>query len=177
MERLTATLKEHIKATTASAGGGCGRPAPILIAPLLSTMTALSITSATMSTAIVRETVTKETVVVQQQGNLNTTPLLKRAFMFLEDGDWLNANEYCEKVLDLDPENAEAYLGKLMAELHISTREGLKDQPEPFDTLGNYRKAMRFGDDKLKSELSRTIDQINTRIENRITISQTVKKI
>ena len=40
----------------------------------------------------------------------NIAPLLKRAFMFLEDGDWKSAEEYCEKVLDIDPENAEAYL-------------------------------------------------------------------
>lgn len=25
-------------------------------------------------------------------------PLLKRAFMFLEDGNWESADEYCEKV-------------------------------------------------------------------------------
>lgn len=34
------------------------------------------------------------------QGNADIAPLLKRAFMFLEDGEWNNANEYCEKVLD-----------------------------------------------------------------------------
>lgn len=52
----------------------------------------------------------KETVVVQESA-ANTAPLLKRAFIFLEDGDWSSADEYCEKVLDLDPENAQAYLG------------------------------------------------------------------
>ena len=62
-----------------------------------------------------KETV-KETVVVQQQGNASVAPLLKRAFMFLEDGDFSRADEFCEQVLNLDPENAEAYLGKLMAE-------------------------------------------------------------
>ena len=46
-------------------------------------------------------------------GNTNIAPLLKRIFMFLEDKDWNAANEYCEKVLDIDPENALAYLGKL----------------------------------------------------------------
>ena len=37
--------------------------------------------------------------------------------MFLEDGDWNSANEYCEKVLDMDPEDPSAYLGKLLSEL------------------------------------------------------------
>ena len=49
----------------------------------------------------------KETVVVQETA-ANTAPLLKRAFIFLEDGDWNSADEYCEKVLDLDPECAQA---------------------------------------------------------------------
>ena len=59
-------------------------------------------------------TVVKETVVTG--GNVSIVPLLKRGFMFLVDGEWVSANEYCEKVLDMDPECAEAYLGKLMAE-------------------------------------------------------------
>ena len=46
----------------------------------------------------------------------NTASLLERAFMFLEDGEWESADGYCEKVLDIDPKCAEAYLGKLMAE-------------------------------------------------------------
>ena len=59
----------------------------------------------------------KETVFVA--GNANIEPLLKRAFMFLEDGEWDKADNYCEQVLNQDPENAQAYLGKLMAELHV----------------------------------------------------------
>ena len=110
-----------------------------------------------------KETV-KETVVVQQ-GNANAAPLLKRAFMFLEDGDFARADEFCEQVLNLDPENAEAYLGKLMAELGVKTREGLKDQPQPFDGGSNYKKAFRFGDEKLKAELSHDIAFIKDRNE------------
>lgn len=45
----------------------------------------------------------------------NVSPLLRRVFLFLEDKNWQEADEYCEKVLDLDPENAMAYVGKLMA--------------------------------------------------------------
>ena len=40
-----------------------------------------------------QKSVKKETVVVNN-ANTNTAPLLKRAFMFLEDGDWQNADEY-----------------------------------------------------------------------------------
>ena len=108
----------------------------------------------------------KETVVVQQSGGTNIAPLLKRAFMFLEDGDWKAANEYCEKVLDIDPENASAYLGKLLSELRVRKQEALKDQAEPFDHNNNYQKAVRFADEKLKTALAGYIEHINTRNEN-----------
>ena len=89
-----------------------------------------------------KTTVVKETVVSSDKPNV--APLLKRAFMFLEDGDWKSANEYCEKVLDQDPENAEAYLGKLMADLKVKKQEQLRDLRTPFESNGNYRKAIRF---------------------------------
>ncbi len=111
-----------------------------------------------------KETV-KDTVIVQQQTNTNVAPLLKRAFMFLEDGEYDRADEFCEQVLNLDPENAEAYLGKLMAELKVRKREALKDQPEPFDDRNNYQKVMRFGDEKLKAKLSGAIAHIRERNE------------
>ena len=112
-----------------------------------------------------KQTTIRETV-VQQAAQTNTAPLLRRAFMFLEDGNFASADEYCEKVLDLDPENAEAYLGKLMAELKVRNRDALKDQPQPFDDRNNYKKAYRFGDDKLKAKLSGDIAFINERNEN-----------
>ena len=80
-------------------------------------------------------------------------PLLRRAFLFLEDGDWASADEYCERVLDLEPENAEAYLGKLMAELRCSRREALRACQAPFDGSDNYQKALRFGGAALQEEL------------------------
>ena len=99
-------------------------------------------------------------------GGLNVAPLLKRAFMFLEDGNFKEADEYCEKVLDLDPENAEAYLGKLMAETKTSKQEKLADCAKPFDNSDNYKKVMRFGSDKLKSALAGYIEHICDRNEN-----------
>lgn len=107
----------------------------------------------------------KETVVVQESA-ANTAPLLKRAFIFLEDGDWSSADEYCEKVLDLDPENAQAYLGKLLAELRVRKQEQLADCDEPFDNRDNFRKVIRFGDKALCATLEGYITHINDRNEN-----------
>ncbi|MDY6017558.1 MAG: TIR domain-containing protein, partial [Oscillospiraceae bacterium] len=111
-----------------------------------------------------KATIVKETVVTG--GNANIAPLLERAFMFLEDGDWQSADEYCEKVLDIDPKNATAYLGKLLSELRVRNQETLKEQAEPFDYSNNYQKAVRFADAKLKTALAGYIEHINTRNEN-----------
>ena len=80
--------------------------------------------------------------------------LLERAFNFLEDGDWITANQYSEKVLDRDPKNARAYLAKLMAELSVRKLEALKDCTKQFDDSKNYQKAIIFADDKLKDLLN-----------------------
>ena len=107
----------------------------------------------------------KETVVVNA-GAANVAPLLERVFLFLEDGKWQDANIYCEKVLDIDPKNAEAYLGKLMADLQVRTRGQLADCAEPFDDRENYGKVIRFGDEKLETEMRGYITHINERNEN-----------
>lgn len=98
-------------------------------------------------------------------GTSAVTPLLKRAFMFLEDKNWESANEYCERVLDIDPEYAEAYLGKLMVDLKISSRAGLKDAEYPFDDWDDCVKAARFGNDALRHELAEANECIRQRIE------------
>lgn len=97
--------------------------------------------------------------------NSDTAPLVKRIFMFLEDEEWDRANAYCETVLDLEPENAYAYLGMLMAELEVSHVRDLKDQAEPFDSSKNYQKAVRYANEKMRSSLIGCIEHINNRNE------------
>ena len=100
----------------------------------------------------VSKSVNKEVNTVKT-GNGNVDSLLKRVFMFLEDGNWSEADAYCEKVLDIEPENAKAYLGKLMAEYKIPRQGMLAGCNENFKTSSNYEKVMRFGDEKQKVEL------------------------
>ncbi|MDY5817775.1 MAG: DUF6273 domain-containing protein [Treponema sp.] len=97
--------------------------------------------------------------------NSNATPemLLKRAALFLEDEEWSNADAYAEAALDVEPENTNAYVVKLMAELKVKELPGLTDCKEPFDDNNNFKKAMRFGDDETKAFLTGCISQINER--------------
>lgn len=79
--------------------------------------------------------------------------LLKRAFMFLEDGEWGSANEYAEKVLDIDPENSEAYLAKAMSDLKKRSRSSMNDA-SGIALNANIQKALRFGSGSLKNEIN-----------------------
>ena len=103
------------------------------------------------------------TLAAVPSANPTVSSLLKRAFIFLEDGDWQSADEYCEKVLDLDPENGEAYLGKLMAEMEVRKRDDLKNCAQPFDGSSNFQKVMRYGDDALKAEMQNCTQYIKDR--------------
>ena len=116
---------------------------------------------------IPKKTEKTETATMQQSTNNPTVDsLLKRAFMFLEDSDFARADDFCEQVLNIDPECARAYLGKLMAELHARKQQDLKNQAQPFDESGNYQKTIRFADEELKAELGSYIEHIQKRNEN-----------
>jgi len=119
---------------------------------------------------VIRKNEPKQTTVVTESvvttANVNVAPLLRRAFLFLEDGYWERADNFCEQVLNQDPENAQAYLAKLMIELRVRKQDELKDCPEPFNSSNSYRKAFRFADDNLKATLIGYIEYINNRNEN-----------
>ncbi|MDE6004980.1 MAG: hypothetical protein K2G88_06300 [Oscillospiraceae bacterium] len=71
----------------------------------------------------------------------------------MEDCDWEKADEYCEKVLDFDPENAQAYLGKLLVQLRLKKVEDLPNHNGNFSYSSNYQKTYRFGSDDLRTQL------------------------
>ena len=104
--------------------------------------------------------VVQQTVIQQSGGNVES--LLKRTNMFLEDEEWSSAEEYAQKVLDIDPENAEAYLGLVLAKDKLRNKEEfasrfIDDRIETNDK--NLKRARQFADKNLKvwfSELDKT---------------------
>ncbi len=112
-----------------------------------------------------KKSVVKETVVMQNE-NGNVRALLDRGFMALEDGEWDKADGFFEQALNFDAKIAEAYLGKLMAELRVHRKEKLANCEKPFYNSNNYQKTVRFGDDKLIADLEGYIKHINERNEN-----------
>lgn len=94
-----------------------------------------------------------------------TEVLIKRATIFLEDGNVQSAGDYCEKALDIDPECAEAYVIKLLIDLKLNTREALNTYAEPFDSNPNYLRVIRYGDESLRFELDSCLENIRNRNE------------
>ena len=97
---------------------------------------------------LARPTKPQQTVVVEKVGTTpaNIDALLKRAFLFLEDGDWTTANKYAERVLDNNPECSKAYFVKLLAELNIRKPELLSKFNKNLLDYSNFKKAVRFAD-------------------------------
>ncbi len=75
--------------------------------------------------------------------------ILQRAFIFLEDKDWDKASEYFERALDLAPTDAQAYLGKLLVDCRVTSKEELAQCDTEFDSNNNYLKVCRYGDKEL----------------------------
>jgi len=80
-------------------------------------------------------------------------PLARRAAMSLEDGEWAKADELYEQILNTEPENARAYIGKICAELHVSREDDLQNHYEQLIDNLNYKRALKFAGIKYKLKL------------------------
>jgi hypothetical protein len=98
-----------------------------------------------------------------------TSVLLDRAFILLEDGKWNRADDLFEYILiNREPKNARAYIGKLCAELEITTESQLANNNEPLHDMSLYQKAVKFADDDYRATLEGYNKKIKARIAERI---------
>ncbi len=114
-------------------------------------------------------------VVTVNPAAATTDSLLKRAFLFLEDGEWAKADEYAEKVLDIDPENGEAYLAKAMATLQVRARTALADCAG-FEKDANTAKALRFASDALRRKKKNNAGQRKNGVKQKKTAARQRKR-
>jgi len=90
---------------------------------------------------------------VSESSTQSVAPLLRRAFMLIEDDDFEHADELLETVLDQDPENAKAYLGKLMVKLQVHDEDELQNSSIVISEEPHFKKACRFADDEFLTTL------------------------
>ena len=95
--------------------------------------------------------------VVQQVVSSNAENLLKRGMLALEEGQWDEADEFFEQVLNENVEEPRAYLGKLLYDYEAKSEEDFVNSAEAADERlnehENYKKAYRFADDEYKAHL------------------------
>lgn len=84
-------------------------------------------------------------------------PLLERAYIFLEDGNWKKANQYAEKVLDLEPKNTDAYLCKFLAAGEYLSFDRLQAETSELNKVvpldADFFNAVEFANEKQKAQL------------------------
>lgn len=76
-----------------------------------------------------------------------------RIEVFLENGDFSSAKEYCDKVLDVQPKDAETYILKLCAELCVKKRTDLGSLSVSFGDNPSFQNAIKFSDSTERKEL------------------------
>ncbi len=89
---------------------------------------------------------------------LETPALIKKAKIFMSDGDFDEAERYLEQALRQDPENSGAYLAKLAAQLRLNNFDELSSVHVPLGEMTLFQRALEFANDEEKAELQGYLD-------------------
>lgn len=100
------------------------------------------------------------TVVEKTLVSADIPKLIKRVENFIEENNWASANEYCERVLDADPDNVQAYLFKLLIDKRVTEVKALKNCSDSFEGNVNYQRLTKIADEKLKLQLKEYLEYI-----------------
>jgi len=90
--------------------------------------------------------------------------LLNKAMLYLSDGQWDMAEKYCYKILDNDPNNANAYFIKLLVSLRLTNENELLNYNECIDFEPDYMKALSCATGAFKEKLKNYSKAINKRV-------------
>ena len=97
-------------------------------------------------------------------------PIVRRAYLMCEDGNFSKADELVEKALNANPEDGDAYLAALMVEKRVTNEEQLSFVGafdfEDLAESANYAKAMRFGSQRLRAKLEACAERTRERTDN-----------
>lgn len=96
------------------------------------------------------------------------TSLMKRIMLFLEDGDFEQASEYIDRVLDIDPECAPAYAAKVCATFGIRKVSGLEETTFQYEDNLDWQKALRFAEPKQKDLYEGYAAKVKERVTRQI---------
>ena len=87
--------------------------------------------------------------------------LYERALLFCEDGDFKKASAYADRILDIKPRYAPAYMLKVMSRFGASTEKAVVTRTN--ETLlqedKDYQKAVRFSDGEVHDRYERLVSE------------------
>ena len=117
------------------------------------------------------ENTKKETVAVHQETSPSIDSLLDRGKIALEDEEWEKAQELYDKILNVDPRNASAYIGLVMAECQFRNFKALRKvylNPEA-RLCENKRliRARQFGSEEIQKMFSDLDSERKTILETK----------
>ena len=89
---------------------------------------------------------------VKIDGISTVDKLLERAYILVEDEDYIQAEKSFDKVLEIEPKCADAYWGKVLCEFEISDIEIAKKHGVDITKSTNYRRALSFASEDKKEK-------------------------
>lgn len=89
--------------------------------------------------------------------NGQTTNLKRRIDIFLEDGDWDSAKDYCNRLLDIDPDDPSAYLLLTLAENEVSNVDGLVEKRIDITRTKYYKRIANKGNPEVDEIIGKLV--------------------
>ena len=98
----------------------------------------------------------------EPSGNIQNDiePLLIRTAMFLEDENWEKADEYAERILDMNPKCAQAYLDKMMAEYRVHSSDELMEYYDEVTVSDSFKRFMKYASEEQRDKINEILYSI-----------------
>lgn len=109
---------------------------------------------------------------VSQENPVTKELLFERAEIFLSEGNFESAEEYFNRVLDIDPKWSKAYWGLLKSKMKAVTDGDLVKNGLSIKSFAEYNNAVKFG----TSEEKIAYEKISDSIEEKIFETQQLKR-
>lgn len=91
--------------------------------------------------------------------NASVESLLKRTRLLIEEDKWYEAEEYCNHMLDLEPENPKIYELLVLTELELHSLDDAPYEGIDIRDAESFSKLERFADDYYKELIDDTIEE------------------
>lgn len=95
--------------------------------------------------------------------------LLQRCNDYIEDNNWEMSEEYCNRVLEIEPKCADAYLRLFLIRYRLhSIDEVLNDyyHIDEYEIDSNINRAIEYGNDEIKNQISSIFKQARQKDDN-----------